>query len=81
MATMVTAMVEIHCLRSSEPVLLAKLKTALEEFETVFEPSYIKFQYPSKTTRFLSYVNLHDDVLLLHLLMFLEFLLFLTLLR
>ncbi|XP_022803093.1 sperm receptor for egg jelly-like [Stylophora pistillata] len=48
LATMVTAMVEIHCLRSSEQVLLANLKTALEEFETVFEPSYIKFQFPKR---------------------------------
>ena len=55
LSTMVTAIVEIHCLRSSEQGLLAKLKSAMEKPEAIFEPSYIKFKYPSKLKCFDQY--------------------------
>ena len=46
-STLVTAITEIHCLRGSEQLLLAKLQSGTETEGTIFEPGYIKYQYPS----------------------------------
>ena len=46
--TLVTAIVEIHCVKSSEQFLMAMLKAALKKEESIFEPDYFKLEYPSK---------------------------------
>lgn len=47
--TVVTAIIEIHCLRSSEQALLTKLNSVMKNnYEGIFDPGFIKSQYPSK---------------------------------
>ncbi|XP_078350860.1 sperm receptor for egg jelly-like [Oculina patagonica] len=49
LSTVVTAIVEIHCLRSSEQALLTKLNSVVENNnEGIFDPGFIKFQYPKR---------------------------------
>lgn len=48
---MVTAIVEIYCLRSSEQLLVAKLRSAVEKEQSIFEANFFKLQYPSKNSK------------------------------
>ena len=49
LSTAVTAVVEIHCLRSSEQALLTRLKAVMgNNYEGIFDPGFIKAHYPSK---------------------------------